>query len=548
MTAAGLDLPPAPAPRARKLSDHHALPLFRIPGVATDAAPLAIIAGGLILDLGEAERTFIYRCQDRFLAYTSLFDLRSIFFVAGDAHLAIYRAHIAAQRARFELIRRRTGLFQTAELSEPLYVGCDIDRMRVFACSGFADQWKNVDLGGGIALNQISPTYAALLAELAGLLRDHGRAPAWALDDGARLGNLAARCADKADYLGLVAGGHDLPSHVPTILVTANELCALPDFAAAVALYQTRSGSKASEPPRLFVKSTRNSSGNLAALVEPANFSTELERLRRALALEAATAGAGLDRQTAELRGEVDAAPCLRPLRLPDERLRAYKREQASYRQRVDFLVQAEVRRADGDSGFAGIGLSYLLSPDGAIAPLGATAQIYRDPDHKHFQGAYLCDAVAQGISPALHDRMLAMCWPYVGRGYHGPINFDARRDCRGKYQLIYDCNPRLTGIFPSLAVREGLYRSGIDARSVLSFGYRGEFVLSDLDAALTHLEEADLLCTRARTRGVVLLPNLCRDNGFDVHLVNMGPDEANRLLGGALGNLSSSALPRLYC
>jgi hypothetical protein len=46
-----------------------------------------------------------------------------------------------------------------------------------------------------------------------------------------------------------------------------------------------------------------------------------------------------------------------------------------------------------------------------------------------------------------------------------------------------------------------------------------------------------------------VLLPNLCRDNGFDLHLLNVDPDEANRLLDGEIGALSAANVHprRLY-
>src|SRR5262249_5171584 len=146
----------------------------RIGSGASRAAPLAIVAGGLILDLGEAERTFIYRCQDRFLAYTGLWQLPSVFFTAGDAHVEIYRAQIAEQSRRFDLIRRRTNLLADAQLRDPLYVGCDIDEMRLFACSAFEEAVARLGPVGGFAVNQISPSYASLLGQLGALLRRHG--------------------------------------------------------------------------------------------------------------------------------------------------------------------------------------------------------------------------------------------------------------------------------------------------------------------------------------------------------------------------------------
>jgi hypothetical protein len=535
--------PPAAEPRGARAP----LPLFRFGREAPDAAaPLAVIGGGLILDSGEAERTFIYRCQDRFLVYTALWGLRSIFFVADEAHIALYRARIDWQRRQFDRMCARTGLFAGVPLVDPLYVGCNIDDMRVFACAGFAQELGRTagDAAAGIALNQVSPTYADLVAQLEALMRRHGVDVDFATGDCARIGELALRCADKADYVALAGGARGLPSHVATAVVSAAELGAAADYAALAALYRARAPAAAGRPERLFVKATRNSSGNLAALMSAENFAVEARRLCDTLALDAATDAAALDHKAAELQQEIDDAPCLRPLGRTHEQLRRYKREQAACRRHVDFLLQPEVCRVESDPAYASIGLSYVIGPDGATAPVCTTAQVFRDSAHKHFQGAYLAADVARDVSPAFGAGMSALCGCYAARGYRGPINFDARRNADGAYELVYDCNPRLTGVFPTLAVRDALARSGVTAASVLTLGYRGEFVLPDPAAALERLAAAGLLCTVHQPRGVVLLPNLCRQDGFDVHLVDMAPADANVLLapGAPLATLSASA------
>lgn len=523
------------------------MPMFRF-GTG-EGAPLAVIAGGLILDLGEAERTFIFRCQDRFLAYTSLWGLRSAFFAASDNHVMIYSEQIASQRARYDRIRDRTGLFAGRPLVEPLYVGCNIDKLRLFALSGFAEQVKSLAWSVDLATNQISPTYADLLAQLAGLLREQGIDIDVVPPTCASLAELVVACADKSDYLALAAADPALPPHVPTALFSAAKLAALADYRSLVAAYLERIGGDEASPPRLFVKAVLNSSGNLSAVVERENFASEMQRLRATLAREAATDGIDLDELTAELRQEVDIAPCLRPLGLPTAQLRRYKRDQAALRQRVDFLVQSEVRRRDGDLAFGGIGLSYALGADGTITPLGATAQLYRDRDHKHFQGAYLSEAIERDIAIQFRASMHELCRRYAERGYRGPINFDARRDSSGQYRLIYDCNPRLTGVLASFAVRDALRSGGSPVASVLTLGYRGEFILPDIEDTLIRLDRAGLLFTQGRPRGVVIVPNLCRQDGFDLHLANIDPSEANRLLSGELGALSAGTVhpQRLY-
>src|SRR5688500_9267618 len=90
--------------------------------------PLGIISGGLILDSGEAERTFIFRCQDRYLAYNTLQGLRSVLFVSNDEHVRYYREALAGFQQSWEAITAASGVLPPSGLPEPVFVACDIDR------------------------------------------------------------------------------------------------------------------------------------------------------------------------------------------------------------------------------------------------------------------------------------------------------------------------------------------------------------------------------------------------------------------------------------
>src|SRR5262245_57089734 len=102
--------------------------------------PLGIIAGGLILDGGEAERTFIFRCQDRYLAYTTLYGLRTVLFVADDEHVRHYRAELAGFERSFAAIREASDVLPAGPVPEPLFVTCDIDRLRLGTSWALRDQ------------------------------------------------------------------------------------------------------------------------------------------------------------------------------------------------------------------------------------------------------------------------------------------------------------------------------------------------------------------------------------------------------------------------
>ena len=64
------------------------------------SAPLALVGGSLLVDSGEEDATFAFRCQDRYLAYSSLAGLRSLLLVLDDAHAATYDGCIDDLRRR----------------------------------------------------------------------------------------------------------------------------------------------------------------------------------------------------------------------------------------------------------------------------------------------------------------------------------------------------------------------------------------------------------------------------------------------------------------
>src|SRR5687768_17941750 len=72
---------------------------------------LAVMGGGLILDSGEAENTFLCRCQDRYLVYSHLLGLRSMLFVSDEKHAQRYDILIGETEKELFLINKYCKVF-----------------------------------------------------------------------------------------------------------------------------------------------------------------------------------------------------------------------------------------------------------------------------------------------------------------------------------------------------------------------------------------------------------------------------------------------------
>jgi hypothetical protein len=516
-----------------------ALPFFRFGASAERATqPLGIIGGGLLLDSGEADPTFVYRCQDRYLTYTSLLGLRTVFFVHDDAHAARYAALIARQRERCAAVAALSGALPAGEILEPLYVGCDLATLRLAPVGGFARQARAL-AGDGFGapvepcFNQIAPGTARLAAQLDALLRAQGVPTAFDRAACDAAGALGLFFHDKAQGVALVrgAGGDGLPPHAETAILTPSEFLRLTSWAELVACYRERSGDR-DEPGALYVKSSRDSGGNVAARLSPAAFEARFAALAREVERSALGAGGDLAERVAALRAEVALAPSLRDVPIGDRALAEFARGQAARRAGMTILVQRDVTPHPADSRPGGIGLTYLIEDAERAVPLAVAGQVYADAEHRRFLGSYLTDDLAADVlTPELSAQMEALCARYGAVGYRGPVNFDARLDADGRYVLIHDCNPRLSAVFPALAVRDALRAAGHEPRGVLSLGYRGEFVARDAAGFVARLAARGALFTRERARGVLVLPNLCREDGFDALLIDVEPEHAGEYL-----------------
>lgn len=492
-------------------------------------AGLACVAGGLIVDSGEEDATFVLRCQDRYPVYTALAGLRSVLFVLDDAHADLYADRLADLGRRLALVHDRTGVLDVA-VEPPLFVGYDPVTGTVHATqateNGLKDDAIRAAARAGLCANQVSPTYARLLAEVDRLFAGAGVETGWDQAALARQAELCQAAYDKADAASLVDDG--VAPHAATAVVDPDALFAVRDWAA---IETWLPGAR-----RVVVKSSCDSGGNVAVTLGPddvvAGVTALREQWRHGLLDDAAARERALD----VLRRKVRESWLLGPLGVPDELLAATVAARAGVRRAraPRLLVQEYV--AAPPSAVPSVGASFVVG-DGSVAPLAVAQQVFADAGRTKHLGSLLSAEVDAAFAPYA-EGYAALAARYAARGYRGPIGFDAVWDGTA-YVGVLDCNPRLTAVFPALAVRDALRAAGLPCDSLLDLDYRGLFTWPDAAERLAALAGLGLLYTRRSPRGVLPVPNLVGPHAYDVHLVNLSAAEvddllARRLLGSA--------------
>jgi hypothetical protein len=199
----------------------------------------------------------------------------------------------------------------------------------------------------------------------------------------------------------------------------------------------------------------------------------------------------------------------------------------------VCLLVQPCIERAVGPCSLpTSVGFTYYIHDLDHLEQMAVGGHLYEDPDRSVFMGNFISKTLTREAVESVGEQKLAALFrAFADQGIRGPINLDAVRNAQGEYVFIYDCNPRLPGVFPALTVEQALERVGLNAESLFTLGYRGRLVYPDLAAKLEHLDGLDLLYTRNRQRGVLLIPSLVRADSFDLVLLNMGVAEVQRVL-----------------
>jgi hypothetical protein len=526
------------------------IPMFNFSGYSelpSNAPKLGLVSGLLLLDSGEAENTFVFRCQDRYLMYNSLNAIRSVLLVQDEHHLQHYQELLHCHTDRLRVIGQMTGIALPPALT-PLAFPLDLDTLEIVDRPFFRQQLRDPGIQSSLrrrslVLNQVSPTCSRLVGQMELLLSRYGYGLGIDLTELAKIGDAALRWHNKAHYFHRTRHlNGQIPAHARTVVLTPREFLKIESWELLLSRLvgnETANGKRRREQRPVYVKSSLDSGGNVAARLCASNFADETRRLRNEVTQRVLCENIDEYADIQSLRGEIALAPSLQGMRLTDEQLGGFLRSQRARRNNISILVQEAIERPKPeDQAFESIGITCDVSPSGVdLLPAG---QLYRDPERRRYLGSYLGPDLSSATIPErLRDQILHLCGLAAEEGYRGPLNFDARLDSDGRWIFVYDCNPRLSAVYPPLATQLWLLRQGLPASTIVNLGYRGEYARDfALKETLRELDDLGWLYTREHPRGALPLPNLARAHGLDFVLVNLRRQEVEEfvhLTGGRL-------------
>ena len=510
---------------------------------------LGLIGGGLILDSGEADPSFMYRCQDRYFVYTSLLGIRSLFLVINQAHANLYTQNVLELRAALSTLQLHTGIKLFDTLAEPIYLAYDATTNHANVDRNFVTQLRRSGLSQlpTIYTNQISPSGAELIEQLNKQLSTHHFKHYLNSAAYRRAATLTSRFHDKQAYFDLIthSAKDQAVVHTPTLVIDEQKLLTLDSWEKIRHLVIEHGVLDTSSTPKLFIKSTLDSGGNTSAVLSPDDFQAQYSRLRQAIRQGVHLSDTPFDVSLQALQGVIADSATLSQvpdiLGLANDWLSTWIQNRRS--KSVRYLLQRCIARSPQTPGAlpSGIGFSLFIDENKDVNLIAIAGQIYSDTERKHHLGSLLSTKLEQTVlSICKMSALKKLCQLFADEGYRGPISFDAVLNERHEYEFIYDCNPRLTAVMPSLAVKTALARMGYTVESIINLDYRGRFLFPDLAAVLRQLNRDGLLFTADHPRGILMLPNIARKHGYDILLINLEQDEALKIMQHSIFNDNS--------
>jgi len=512
--------------------------------------------GSLIFDSAEADLSFWFRCQDRYLLFASLLGDRSLFFVKNDQHREQYIKSISQLRKDFKSIQATQDIWQDGRIPEPLYAQLDIELFgsQHHLVKLFPDDIGNKQLLEIIKIrtNQVSPTYFKLLRDLKSLLLDRGvdlridRGHVEDMEQKIMLFN------DKAFYVDLISRYRgDLPKHVDTALLNPEKWGEITTWDELVLLIYPIAENKPM-PSSIYVKSSLDSGGNGAVKFTKEEFDKTRIAFDEIIRTHILANEPDTDNITLNLQKVLaDSATFNRCWTEIDAS--NFVKDFIDRRRKLDIslLIQTEIKKsANRDLPF-GIGINCYIKNRDEINIVAIAGQLYSDRDCKIHIGAHLSNDLRNKVlTDSFEKQIIELCRCFAEEGYIGPIGFDACLE-NESYTLIYDCNPRCTAILPALVIKSSLELEGYEISQIINIDYRGRFVFPNFIEQLNLLKKKNLLFHSDHPSGILLLPNLARKNGYDAFFINNHIEEVNEILDSMIlgdgGDVDKGELTQLF-
>lgn len=463
---------------------------FKKKGTKTDKN-ISHIGGFLMLSERQSLESF-FQWQKNNLVYSSFLRHIPIIFTKSSEHTSKYIKKYNTINEKIKLISKNIGI-KLPYISKPIIIKCKIKDDEIKQVI-FDKTQKQIFDHNSIYTNQISPIaeiiFDKIVSKYKKTIIDQNKYK--------QASRLAIKFNNKANYVKLVTSNQnkiDLPYHVPTIIIPFDKLkkltweSLLKDFTNQTNEQNTK---------EFYIKLAINSGGEINVMINEENF----EQKKQLLITETTKANIS------------DA----------------------------NFLAQKKVNFKKGEE-LTHLGFIYYIKSPKNIKRIDIHAQIYSNETQTTFLGSFISNKLEKRVLSIFDEqKMLNLCKLFAKEGYIGPINFDAIINDNNKLEFIYDCNPRMTGTLPSIAIYNYFKKKhNINIDIIVPLGYRGNLYFSNISKKLNELKSKNLLFTKDNNSGAMLIPNFARDNSYDMWLINMSIKEIKQFeLDGYVESLSN--------
>lgn len=497
---------------------------------------IVCLNGSLIFDSAEADHSFWYRCQDRYLFYASLIGDRSLFFVKNASHRDQYVKSISQLRENFKSIQSIQGIWQDIEIHEPIYSQLELDQFgsQYQLSKLFTEDHNNQQLPKSISIstNQVSPTYFKLLRDLKSLLLKEGVDLQIDLDTAEDMERKIMLFNDKAYYVNLIKKyARNLPKHVDTVLLNPEKWKEIMTWDNLISIFHPIvKGSNI--PQSFYVKSSVDSGGNGAIKLTKGQFDKSKKILDTIINTHILVKEPDIDNSILHLKAVLADSATYSQFYTENDASN-YVMDCILRRSKLDIslLVQSEIQKSVSSDLPFGIGINCYIKNKDEISIVAIAGQLYSDRDCTIHIGALLSNELhSKVLTESFEKQIIELCRCFAEEGYIGPIGLDACLE-HESYTLIYDCNPRCTAILPALAVKSSLEMEGYNISEIINIDYRGRFIYPNFIEQLDLLNNKNLLFRSDHPSGILLLPNLARKNGYDAFFINTKIEEVNKVL-----------------